>query len=99
MAGKYIPPTYREGTEILQLPAVRQALAKAANRVAPRAKSIARGEGLSEFAAAITVQDGTRPKGRPYSYVLADTPDGERTEFGDTNTARRAILRRAAGTG
>lgn len=96
-AGRYVPPTWREGTEILQLDGVRKALHQTAEKIAPRAKSIARSEGFDEFAASITVEDGTRPKGRPYSYVLADTPEGERREYGDSNTGRRRILRRAGG--
>jgi hypothetical protein len=94
---RYKLPTYREGTEILHLPEVTRALHAVADVIAPRARQLATSEGLDEFAAAVSVKDGTRPKGRPYSYVIADTPEGERDEWGDTNTARHRILRRAGG--
>jgi hypothetical protein len=100
MAGvRYVPPSYREGTKILQRPQVRKALRARAEQIAPRANALARAAKLDEAAASIEVRNGIRPKGRPYSYVVMDHPDGEKNEFGDTNTARRRILGRAAGTG
>lgn len=94
-AARYEPPSYPQGTEIVQLLKVRRALTVQALRIAPRARSLARSEGLDSAARSVHVKEGTRPKGRPYSYVIMDHEDGEKHEFGDTNTARRRILGRA----
>lgn len=90
--------TYGEGEAILNLPGVKDALHKiAADQVLPKAEHLATEAGLTNFAAALVVEDGVRPKGRPYSRVVADRDDAAKYEFGDDNTARYRILGRASG--
>ncbi len=77
---------YRDAMQSRQ---VRAGLAKRRDEVAARARSIA---GQEKIDPNITTSEGTRPKGRPYARVTADAGQ----EFGDSNTARRRILGRAA---
>ena len=78
--------------EAMQSAPVREALAKRRDRIARRAETIAANEGIDPH---ITTSEGTRPKGRPYARVTADADQ----EWGNTNTARRRILGRAAEEG
>lgn len=97
MPFRFVPPTYEEGREIMQLPAVRDALKKHADRILPVAKKRATDVGEDSFAKDLKVVEGTRPKGRPYARVIADRADGEKIEHGDSNTVRRRILGSSAG--
>lgn len=96
MATKFVPD-YQGIGDVMRTDEVRNALHQVAAQIAPQARAIAEGEHLDVFADAITVEDGTRPKGRSFSRVTADDPDAEAHEFGDTNTQRRRVLGRAAG--
>lgn len=89
-------PDYSGIREVMQSDKVREALHHHAEQILPRAKELAKAAKLPEFAVSLKVEDGTRPKGRPYSRVTADHPDGEKIEWGDTNTNRRRILGQAA---
>lgn len=61
---------YSDGIEkMMQLPVVREALRKQADAIANRGKSLA---GSGEVADTIFAEDGTRPKGRPYSRAVSD---------------------------
>lgn len=73
---------------IMRSRAVRAKLAQVADEIAQRAETIASSEGA---AVNIEREDGTRPKGRPYSRVSAPADQ----EFGTAYTKRRAILSRA----
>ncbi|MEV6124848.1 hypothetical protein AB0M23_30810 [Streptomyces sp. NPDC052077] len=84
--------------EIMQGEKVRGALRAQAEEIAPRAKALARAEISAEFADSITVSEETRPQGRPTAKVVADRDDAAAHEHGDSNTARRRILGRAART-
>ncbi|MFD8437449.1 hypothetical protein ACFV2I_20405 [Streptomyces microflavus] len=84
--------------EIMRSAPVRQALKKEADRIAPVAQSIARSEGLDEFADSIEVVEETRPRGRPTAAVVADREDATDHEYGTSSTPRRRILGRAAHT-
>ncbi|EYT84021.1 hypothetical protein CF54_04000 [Streptomyces sp. Tu 6176] len=84
--------------EIMQSQEVRGALKAQADEIAPRARSLARGTISEEFAEAIRVQEEIRPRGRPTAKVIADRDDAASHEYGDSNTARRRILARAAHT-
>ncbi|WP_394621299.1 hypothetical protein JNUCC0626_20040 [Lentzea sp. JNUCC 0626] len=79
--------------QVVDLPAVRATLARTAREVAARAQALARQENAE---ATISVEDGTRPKGRSYSRVVAD--DYADHEFGTAKRKRTRLLGRAAGT-
>ncbi|HET9381323.1 MAG TPA: hypothetical protein VFP69_10890 [Streptomyces sp.] len=84
--------------EIMRSQTVRGALRKTADEIAPRARALAREEISEEFADSIEVVEELRPRGRPTAAVVADRPDAESHEYGDTGTERRRILGRAAHT-
>lgn len=83
---------------IMQSQPVRAALRSEADRIAPLARSIARNEGLDEFADSIEVVEEIRPRGRPTAAVVADREDAADHEHGTSQTPRRRILGRAAHT-
>lgn len=80
-------PTYLYVQNILQSPGVRRKLSDVADRKAAQARSI-----IASERAKVTVQreDGTRPKGRPYSRISIPAVN----EFGNSWTARMRILGR-----
>lgn len=84
--------------EIMRSAPVRKALKAEADRIAPLARSIARSEGLEDFAASIEVVEEIRPRGRPTAAVVADREDAADDEYGTSSTPRRRILGRAAHT-
>jgi hypothetical protein len=73
---------------VMQSPTVRTALRKRAEAIAARAN----GEDAELRA---RVQEGTRPKGRPFARAISET--GAAKEWGTDKTARRRTLGRAAG--
>ncbi|MFJ3826237.1 PIN domain-containing protein [Streptomyces nodosus] len=83
---------------IMQTEQVRGALKAKAEEIVPRAKALARAEISDEFAESISVSPEIRPRGRPTAKVIADREDAAAHEHGDSNTARRRILGRAAHT-
>lgn len=76
---------------------VTEALDKVADAILPTAKALAEAKGLTVYAASLSSTSGTRPKGRTYAEVIADTEDATTYEYGDTNTERLRILGTAAG--
>lgn len=78
--------------EAMQAQETRDALAAKAQQIASRAAQIAQGEDPA-YDIDVRVESGTRPKGRPYSRVVADDLA---QEWGTSNTERRRILGRAA---
>lgn len=88
-------PSYRVSpetiVEAMQSKTVRAALAARADKIANTAKSIASNE---KAKVDIEREDGTRPKGRPFSRVYSSDVDGE---WGTAYTEQRRILGRAAG--
>ncbi|GAB2732760.1 hypothetical protein [Streptomyces bullii] len=84
--------------EIMRSEQVRGALRERAEEIVPRARALARAEISEDFADSITVSEEIRPRGRPTAAVVADRPDAEAHEYGDTGTERRRILGRAAYT-
>lgn len=83
--------------EMLQDEAITAALhAVAAEQVLPKAKQLADAAGLTHYSDALRVEDGTRPKGRTFSRVIADDESATAVEYGDTDTERRRILGQAA---
>ncbi len=70
--------------------ATRARLAQVADRMASRAESLASAEGVRME---VSREDGTRPKGRPYSRVVSDNPG---QEWGTSKTGRARIMGRAA---
>lgn len=72
-------------------PEVRVALNRQARLVAAVARNIAQAEDVDT---AITVEDGARPLGRPYSRVVSSDGEGE---FGTSRRRRHRVLGRAAG--
>lgn len=76
--------------EVMRLPKVRAALRSQAGGIAAKARSLDAAEGGD---ATISVEEGTRPRGRPYARAVSDDADGE---FGTSKTARRRVLGRAA---
>lgn len=71
-----------------QEPGVREAVEKVADRIAKAAEK----EG-GDRPTDVWVESGTRPAGRPYSYVNSDDVEGE---WGSPMTARRRRLGRAS---
>lgn len=91
-------PDYAGLGEVMRSKVVADALHETAVRVEKRAREIAVQEGETVFADALQVVDGVRPKGRPFSRVVADDPSATGVEFGtSTHPVRRRILGRAAG--
>jgi hypothetical protein len=82
--------TYRFVQEVLQTRTVRDKLAEVADRKARAAQVIANAERVSVV---VGREDGTRPKGRPYSYVIIPATH----EWGDSKTRRLRILGRVVG--
>ncbi|MEW1754701.1 hypothetical protein [Streptomyces angustmyceticus] len=84
-------------TEVMQLPAVREALHRRAEQIAAVAQGIARSEIDDGFANEIHVSDEIRPSGRPVAKVEATREDAAAQEWGSSNTDRRRVLGRAGG--
>lgn len=76
--------------EAMNAAQTRAGLRARAERVKSSADSIAAGEGVELNS---RIEDGVRPKGRPYSRVSSPNVS---QEFGDSNYERRRILGRAA---
>jgi hypothetical protein len=95
MAFKFIPD-YSGVGEIMRDEAVLAALHTTAAEILPKAVSLAEAATLPEYAAALRVEDGIRPKGRPFSRVIADDPQATAVEYGDGHVPRRRILGQAA---
>ena len=74
----------------MQAAPVRAALAAKAQTLRGRVNSLGASEGVEMEA---YVESGTRPKGRPFSYVVSNNVD---QEWGDRYTERRRILGRVA---
>ncbi len=91
-------PDYEGIGELMRSPVVTDALAEQAHAVYVRARDDATSAGETGFAAALRVEVGVRPKGRPYATVIADDPAAGAVEFGSSShPVRRRILGRAAG--
>lgn len=69
---------------------VRAALRARAERVRARAEQIAAGEDVELES---SLSEGTRPRGRPYARVSSRNVG---QEWGDSKTARRRVMGRAA---
>ena len=90
-------PDYEGIGEVMRSEAVAAELHRVAETVLSRARSLASQQGETAFANALRVDDGVRPKGRPYSRVVADDAAAEGVEFGsNTHPIRRRILGQAA---
>lgn len=76
---------------VSNLPVVRAKSVEVANRIAGTAAAIAAAE---EVDTTITVEVGTRPRGRGYARVSSSNVDAE---HGTAATPRRRVLGRAAG--
>lgn len=83
-------------------PPTRAALTDRARQILPVAVGIARSEGAAEFAASLRIESGTRPGAhssegirRPFSRVIATSPDAVGREHGDVNVQKQAIMARA----
>lgn len=81
----------QEIPRILGLPKVRAALRQQADRIAASAKSLA---GSGEVSNTIFVEEGTRPKGRPFARAVSDPARFSARMPGKRD--RRAILQQAA---
>lgn len=82
--------------ELMRSEQVRAALHDAAIPILVRAKALAGQAKLDEYEKSLRIEDGVRPKGRPFSRVVADYQDATAFEWGDTNKGRRRILGEAA---
>lgn len=78
--------------QAMQSPSVRAALREKAEVIAAKARGIAASDG---FAMEVEVEEGTRPKGRPYARVTS--PDVDQ-EHGTQFVPKRRVLGRAAET-
>lgn len=86
-------PMYLQLRRVMQGPAVRAKCAEVANRIAARAERIDATDSADDAEdVKIGREDGTRPKGRPYSRVTASLEQ----EFGTSKVARRRNLGQAA---
>lgn len=81
--------SYEQLGDIARSEPVRRALREKAKPIAARARRIAASEGVD---VEVSVSDGTRPKGRPYSRVSMTPGD---VEHGTAYTERRRILGRS----
>lgn len=98
MAIRYVPSFSGIGEASAIAAAADDAIAHVAEQVLAATQSLAADDDeLTQFGAALRIDTGTRPKGRGYRRVIADTPDGEALEWGDNVTTRRRILGQAAG--
>ena len=88
MAQIYNPELYAALGEIMRSQEVRDVLKEVADRLQKGAQRMAPDE---EDAAEITREDGTRPKGRPFSRVSAPVS----WEFGGPTQTRLRLLGRA----
>lgn len=79
--------------EAMQSKPVREALKDKAKKLSRRADQLGGSEGVDMDA---TVEEGIRPKGRPYANV---TSKNSAQEWGDRYTERRRILGRVAEEG
>ena len=95
MAFKYLPD-YAGVGELMRSDAVTEALSEVSAKMLPEARSLAAAANLPEYAAALRVEDGVRPKGRPFSRVIADDPAATAHEYGDGHVPRRRILGQVA---
>lgn len=80
---------YAAAGDAMRSQVTRRKCAQVADRIASAARGIASAEGVE---VAVGREDGTRPKGRPFSRVTV----GSAAEFGDQFKPRRRILARAA---
>lgn len=88
--------------ECARAPQVLAAMKAKCERILPRAQRLALAAGLTDFADGLHIETGVRPgtkspEGvrRPFARVIAGSEDAEAVEYGDTTTAKQAILRRA----
>ena len=80
--------------EAMQSEAVRKALKGRADKIAARAERLKSSEENLSSDVRIWVEEGTRPKGRPFAKVLCDDVD---QEHGTYTTPKIRLLGRAAG--
>lgn len=87
----------------LDNPKVRAALRAKARRVLPRAQRLAYAAGMTEFAEALHLDEGTRPGAksdgglkRPYARITADVTDEMRLRDGRPSPTRTTVLRQSA---
>lgn len=86
----YLP--YDAIGEVMRSEGVRHELKVKADDMLPEAVKLAEGANLPAYAAALRVEEGERPKGRPYADLIADDPTATAVEWGDTDVERRRIL-------
>lgn len=96
MVFKFIPSPHGVG-EASVLAVADSKIQDVAQQIFDEAQRLARAEGLSAYADSMRITTGARPKGRGFREVIADDPDGEKYEWGDSDTERRRILGQAAG--
>lgn len=85
-------PMYVQLRRIMQSQPVRAKCAEVADGIAARARELAQQDTADDAEDVIIGrEDGTRPRGRPYSRVTASLDQ----EFGTPRTARRRILGRS----
>lgn len=80
--------------EAMQSKAVRKALKDRADKIQGRAEQLKSSEENLSSDAKVWVEEGTRPKGRPFARVLCDDAD---QEHGTYTTPKIRLLGRAAG--
>jgi hypothetical protein len=97
MVLKYIPSYKGIGETSVIAAAADDAIQHAAHAILSEAQRLAEDAGDTEYAAALHIDTGARPKGRGYARVVADAPDAAALEWGDNATERLRILGRAAG--
>lgn len=83
-------PSYEFVQKVQQSPGVRAKLRAVAERKAAQAALVAREE---RVAVPISIEHGTRPRGRSYSRIMIPAVN----EFGDSKTRRLRILGRVVG--
>jgi hypothetical protein len=97
MVLKYVPSFKGIGETSVIAAAADDAIQEAAHKILSEAVRLAEEAHEDDFAASLHVDTGARPKGRGYARVVADSPDAESVEWGDSNKDRRRILGQAAG--
>lgn len=89
-------PDYKGIGVLMRSREVRDELPPVAEAVRDRAKAIANSAGDSDLADSYRVEEGTRPRGRPYARIITDHERAEGAEYGDEGVDRLRILGRAA---
>lgn len=90
----YLP--YEAIGEVMRSEGIKHELKVKADDLEPKIVKAYEDANLADAAAATKVDEGVRPKGRPYAQVTVDDSNATAYEFGDSDVERRRILGKVA---